>query len=123
MKYNLKDTDVLRNLIAELGNLPLNKFEVLIREKKRSLDQNALYHVWIAQISKDTGYTKDQLHYSFKKEFLGEELKKDIYGRPYLQPKSTTKLKKGEFSDFMEKVQIYAIQQGITLPTKAHYGW
>ena len=123
MIFNLINDKILSNLIEYLKTLPFDKYEVVVREKKRSLNQNALYWVYVDYISKHTGYTKDELHYAFKRTFLGEEIKKDIFGKPYIVAKSTTGLKKGEFKEFMDKVQIYAVQQGVVLPTKEYMGY
>ena len=123
MIYNLVNEKILNNLIGELKTLPFNTYEVVIRPKKRSLDQNALYWKWLEIISNDTGYTKDELHDSFRQHFLGSEFKQSIFGDVYPELKSTTKLKKKEFTEYLNKVQVYAAQQGITLPTKQHYGW
>lgn len=123
MIYNLINNKILSNLINELHQLPFGKYEVNIKEKKRSLSQNSLYWVYVGYISKHTGYTRDELHHSFKRCFLGEEAKIDIFDKPYISAKSTRGLKKDEFTEYMNKVQIYAAQQGIVLPTKMDLGY
>ena len=86
--------------------------EIRIRKwrKKRSLDQNALYWVWLQVIAKDLGYDTEELHTSFKSMFLTDRSKKIPLVR------STTVLSVLEFSQYLEKVEREANELGIKLP-------
>ena len=85
-------------------------------EPKRSLSQNALYWVYLTKIALETGDDTDDLHEVFKKMFLPRRIvrvgksKKDvsILG-------STTKLKKHEFGEYMDKIER---RTEILIPTK-----
>jgi hypothetical protein len=95
---------------------------VTIRAGGRSLEQNALYHVWTQEIAdkvnkhNGTDFSKGEIHTKLKAMFLGYTEPKQI-GSTTIPPqlKSTTKLTKGEMFFFMEQVEHWAIDSGIAL--------
>lgn len=115
--------EVKRNCLQEIQNLAFNTHEVVIREKKRGNNQNALYWKWIGVISHVVGYSPDDLHEAFKRNFLGEDEIVDVFGKKILIPRSSAKLKKKEFSEYMAKVEAFAHTQGILLPSPDYYGY
>lgn len=99
-------------------------FRIEPLKSTRSLSQNALYHLFIDVICKETGNDHNNLHEYFKREFLtpkfirviikGKEIERKI-------PASTTELSKTEFIDYMDKISA---QTEIAIPdTEAFLGW
>jgi hypothetical protein len=123
MIYNLINDKVKHHVLSEIKRLNLNIYEVEIREKKRSLPQNKYYWKLIEIISNDTGYTKDELHESFKSKFLGMVECKTIFGDVYERPESSTELTKENFTKYLNKIHAFAAMQNINLPTLKDYGY
>ncbi len=93
----------------------------------RSTEQNNLYWVWLSYISKQfiefghSGMTAEKLHYVFKRKYL-KHLSDAVCDTDGVVidtvPPSTTRLSKSEFSDYMEKIELYANGElQIQLPT------
>jgi hypothetical protein len=100
-----------------LPKLEGQKGMLVIRKKfnKRSLDQNALYWVWMQTISEHTGHTPEELHHIFKGRFAPKkqvEIAKVIYNIP----KGTSEMSVGEMVEMMMHVEAEAGQMGIVLP-------
>jgi len=75
MKYLLIDDKRTQNCIDHIKSLePNGKWEVTIMEykKKRSLAQNALYHMWKPYLAKHFGYTDEEMHEELKYAFIGK---------------------------------------------------
>lgn len=89
--------------------------QVIISEvkEKRSLDQNALYWMWMDIIANYTGDSKEAVHQDMGFHFLPRVISKQT-GNSY--PISTTKLNAKEMHDYMEKVKALAGTMGINLP-------
>ena len=87
-------------------------YEITVKKwrKKRSLDQNALYWMWLQIIAKDLGYDTEELHSSFKSMFLTDRSKKIPLVR------STTVLNKLEFAQYLKSIERQASELGIILP-------
>jgi hypothetical protein len=109
------------SLISRLLQAPLDKsWEIVIRPFKssRSLAQNRLYWKWLAVLADDTGHDREELHEYMKRRFLGAEMK-TIMGAEIEVPRSTTKLKVREFSDYLMRIEVLAVELGIVLPHPA----
>jgi len=122
MNFKIINEQVKKNAINEIAALPFGKYQVKIDEIKRSNPQNALYWKWITIIADTLGYDKDELHDAFKRKFIGLDQGVDMFGNLYLMPKSSAKLKKGEFTTYMNKVYAFATSEGIILPQPDYYG-
>ena len=110
--------------------LPLNKplvAELKPHKRKRSLDQNALYWMWLTELSKYlTGKgrkfaTKEWCHDAMRHSFLGYERKElvdvitgEVQARQTIR--STTKLQTGEFTFYLEQIEAWALNIGCLLP-------
>ena len=100
-----------------------------LRENKRSSNQNNLYWKWMTILGKDIGYTKEAMHFVFKKQFLADKmpaLQRDEF-MEYLQSLekdivTTTKLTTSEMKEYMDKVYEQAIELNYTLPTPDFLG-
>lgn len=122
MIYRIINETVRNNLIEEIRRLPLGVFQASISELKRSNQQNALYWKWVSIIAEAKGYDAEEFHDACKREFIGAIQGKDMFGNLYIKPKSSAKLKKSEFSAYMNKVQAYAHSEGINLPQPGYFG-
>lgn len=78
--------------------------------KIRSLNQNALYWMWLEIISNDLGYDREELHDTFKAMFLTDRSQKVPLVR------STSKLNKIQFGLYLDKIERIAAGLGIRLP-------
>lgn len=81
----------------------------------RTLPQNSLYWgVYIKILSDHLGYFPDELHEEFKLMFNPKDSKftpGDKFGG------TTTRMKRKEFTEYLEKIRIWALtDQGINLP-------
>ena len=109
-------------------------FEVIVQpiKKKRSLAQNRLYWKWIGEISlqmevpDENGelqkYDRDTWHDLCRMKFLGVKVIKlgdKEYPRPAM---STTKLKVGEFADYLTKIEAHFLSKGVQLTFTDDYG-
>jgi len=92
-------------------------YEIIIRPYKnnRSNDQNALYWKWLEIIGKELGYTRDEMHELCRYKFLGMH-SKEIAGVKIEYLPSTTKLKVGEMSEYLESISRWTAELGIRLP-------
>lgn len=100
-----------------LPKLEGQKGMCIVRKKfnKRSLDQNALYWVWMETISDHTGHTPEELHHIFKGRFAPKKQVK-IAETVYNIPKGTSELSKGQMVEYMMAVEAEAGTMGIVLP-------
>lgn len=116
--FLLKDEATRQRAVNFINAMNLTgDMEVVIkkRRKDRTTAQNRLMWMWYGLISKDTGYTAEEVHELFKSRILGVE-EKQIMGEPVLVVKSTTKLTTQEFTDYLNAVEQAAHLIGITLP-------
>ena len=107
----------MRHMLEEHGY-----FNFGIKKGSRSLSQNALYWMWLGQITdylnirKGTDFTTDELHLRLKHDFLGYTEKKTIGSAEISeQLKSTTKLTKGEMFHYMQQIDQWAAGIGLLL--------
>lgn len=102
---------------------PKAKFHLTPIESQRTLAQNAFYHVYLEIIARETGNDPDDLHEYFKEKLLPRKLVK-IKGRnaeyDYQKLPSTTKLKKIEFGEYMDKICQLT---GVPIPDPAEAGY
>lgn len=125
-------------LVAKLGNGDL--IEAKLIEDTRSLNQNRLYWLWVSEIGKATGHTKDDLHERFKKHYALPILLRDD---PDLQPFidrvqglgtdaydefvrryiSTTDLSVKQFTEMLNEIEVDARTRGIDLTRPEDLYW
>ncbi|MFV2057335.1 MAG: recombination protein NinB [Thiohalomonadales bacterium] len=107
-----------------LTTTPITKpLQVVIKvfKRDRSKEQNALFHVWAAYISKQY-YLTHGTHFApkvwkeyFKKEFLGEETLEGPRGT-MVRTRRTRDLSVPEMSEFMLRLTVYCLEEyNITL--------
>jgi hypothetical protein len=84
--------------------------------KKRSLDQNSLYHKWCSIVAAETGNSHNAVHEWAKDEFLPPVFI-EIGGRRKEIRRSTTELNTAEMSAYMDRFNAWAESDlGIMLP-------
>ena len=102
----------------------LNQFEgkeivikIIERNNNRTKDQNSLFWSWVAILSDNTGYTKEEMKELIQVKFLQRErLDSDGYTETYI--KGTSTLSKKEFNDLMNDISYWSnTTLQITLPT------
>jgi len=103
MIFDLKNKPEIINFLKHLEKKGAEKVEIKEIKKKRCIEQNALYWVWLKTIADDTGEGIDDLHEVFKIKFLGKE----IFGK-FESAKSSTNLDISEFAEYMQKVEAFA---------------
>lgn len=117
--------------------LPLDKplvAELKPYKRKRSLDQNALYWMWLTELSeylqgKGREFaTKEWCHDAMRHSFLGWEEKQlvDVVTGKVTETRalrSTTKLDKGAFTFYLEQIEGWALGIGclLTVPENCEY--
>lgn len=102
--------------------------------RKRSLDQNALYWMWLTELSeylqgKGRDFaTKEWCHDAMRHSFLGWEEKQlvDVVTGEITETRalrSTTKLDKGAFTFYLEQIEGWALGIGclLTVPENCEY--
>lgn len=109
----------------KLSELVGKDIEIIIKEQKgkRSLNANSLYWKWMTIMGEDLGYSKEALHFVFKKQFLSEKMpafSRDEF-MEYLQGldkeiANTRKLNTKEMSKYMDSVYEQARELNINLP-------
>ena len=92
---------------AQLEMFPLNTKITLWLDSKpptRSQQQNAFYWMYLGIIAGETGEDKDSLHSFFKGKFLSQGIT-EVFGYKVRKIKSTTKLSKSEFCEFLLRIE------------------
>lgn len=113
------DPSKYREAIKELGD---NTTVLVTVTDQRTVDQNALLHACISEISSYTGESLDDLKAFFKHKFLGyvehevtdyeceeePDCVKYAVKKTVRELRSTTTLTKKEFADFITQIQAWA---------------
>lgn len=89
------------------------------RGKRRTLDQNALFHLWVSVIADDLGYTdKEACKRDVKRTILGQ--KEDVNrltGEVIQVDYKTSEMSTSELASFMDLMKAWAqTELGIYLP-------
>jgi hypothetical protein len=116
--HNYKSREEAIKLVSELDLSKVHQVKVTCKRGKRSIDQNALYWMWLTCIEQETGNEKNDLHFHFKGEYLIHLTKKiNILGIEKYRLISTSELDTLQFTQYLEKIQIFAnTELGINLP-------
>lgn len=115
---NVVAEDLSRWLQSAISELPDGKFIIDIQEakKKRSNDQNRLFHWWCRILADDTGASMVDVKDYLKTKFL---MRPNPIGSGFIVG-STSTLNKADFATFLENVHAEASTEfGIYLPTEA----
>ena len=120
---NVKDGKLQKNVRVQIAN-ELREFEgkrveIKIQKLKsvRSHQQNRLWWLYMTIISKDTGYTKDEIHEICKMKFLKKSKVIEKTGEIMEYLGSTAELNKMDFADMVsELIRWSAESLDIILP-------
>lgn len=86
-------------------------------KKVRSIQQNRAYFgIAVKMIAEQCNSTVAAMHDALAGEFLGHEIVKMPGGKVIKVPKSTKPLTTKEFSQYVEKIQRWAAENGIDIP-------
>lgn len=107
-------TEYLKRLTPEYSRA--YEVDITRLKSKRSIPQNKLYRMWLSCIASETGNSVDDTHEYFKHKFLGGDMKR-LFGEEFYAKPSTAKLSKDKFSEFLYRVQAFAADNGIILPS------
>jgi len=83
---------------------------------KRSDSQNALYWMWITILGDEIGYTKKEMHDAMRAELLVMESYRDLQGNLHECLPSTSKMKLGDFAQYLNAIERWGAEQGYILP-------
>lgn len=115
-----------QNFIKRVMEFPLGKKKFIAEFKvyrvRRSLRANNLYWMWLNCIHDETGNDVEALHKHFKETLLPWRSEK-IFDSEVSMLTSTTSLDSKQFSEYMEKIRIEMLEQGIYLPQPQDQGW
>jgi len=84
--------------------------EIKRYSENRSLEQNRLMWAYTTIIANELGYEKETMHEIIKYKFLKREKVNEDGGEVLEYLKSTTKLTKPEFAEFIKQLQIWSAQ-------------
>ena len=126
IRYVLRNDEAVDSCIDKLYALGANEdspYEVTIQKykSKRSSEQNNRYWLLLRTFSKETGHTVDELHAILATELLGiDTLESDVTGKTYELPYSTSKMKVDDFGEYMERVEQFMSEYGVTVPRQGY---
>lgn len=101
------------------ANLEGKKVSLTIEKKfnKRSMNQNNLYWGYLGIIEEETGNMANDLHEYFKRVFLPPVFK-EVLGKTFKIPSSTTDLSKGGMVEYLMKISSLT---GVPIPDPAEW--
>lgn len=112
--------NVSQLIASELRHFEGKRVQLTIEKLKssRSAEQNRLWWMYITILSKELGYSKDEIHEIAKFKFLKCEKVNERTGEIFEYLGSTAKLSKSEFADLVTELQQWAAQTfSIVLPS------
>lgn len=138
MRFILSTGEAVKSCVNAVLQCNIKKpMVVTIKEykKNRSTSQNAVYWMWLEVISKDTGFTKDELHDRFRLQLFSEiddidptverTVKYKIDGKiqdvTLTEITSSTELNTKQFTEYLQKIEILASSIDIVLPRPEDY--
>lgn len=111
--------NIREKIAQELSIFEGKRVEIKIEKlrSKRSTQQNRLYWLYVTIISKELGYTKEEMHDLIKYKFLKAEKVFEKTGEVFEYLKSSSELTKSEFADFVTDLIRWASENfDIILP-------
>ena len=128
MIFNLSNTFDVERAKAYLGRLTEKKAKAELTEKRpaRTLDQNALFHVWIAVFADFAGYgSRQDCKRDVKRVILGQrECVNRLTGEVEKTDYETHLMDTGEMSGLMDRFKTWAMTEyGCYLPYRYDPGY
>ena len=94
MKFTIRRQEDKQAVMSYLEKLPTDKpyfAEIKQIRRRRTIDQNSLYWLWLKCLQDETGEDKERLHEYFKARYLGVSTV-EVFGVDVQMSASTTKL-------------------------------
>ena len=115
----VRTPETRQKVLARIARLSLESPVSITIEpykRSRSLEQNALYHLWVGIVAKETGNDHDDIHEHCRQSFLPPRIV-EVNGEIRETRRSTASLKVDEMAEYMDKVYAWATGElGIKLP-------
>jgi hypothetical protein len=112
LKYQFKDAVNELSRILKTDNTVIS----ITQNKKRSLNQNSLYWLWLSIIAECTGNDKNDIHEYCKQSFLPASIVK-INESEIKVNNSSARLDKKQFTDYLQQIETWSVGElGIILP-------
>lgn len=126
MKFTIRRQEDKQAVMSYLEKLPTDKpyfAEIKQIRRRRTIDQNSLYWLWLKCLQDETGEDKDRLHEYFKARYLGVSTV-EVFGVDVQMSASTTKLDTKEMTHYLDRIQQFALMDlGIALPNPSDLYW
>lgn len=124
-RFILRNADVVAtalNFIRAININPDELVEVVVKpyKRNRSLEQNDTYWMIITDIGNELGYTKNDMHEFFMREYLPPR-SIEVNGK-VIEAYSTRELKVGEMKDYLDRIIQWAAEHGIQHRHPEDYG-
>ena len=123
--FTLRTENDKPGIIAFIERLPEGrKYDISVTRHRvqRCLPQNRAYWLWLTCIADETGNDKDYLHRFFGEKFLPVK-ERVVFGEVIREPISTKKLDTAQFTQYLEKIRVFAAEEGIVLPNPGDLCW
>jgi hypothetical protein len=115
----LADKDTVKAYIDKLPEGKKYEVSISLQREKRSINQNALYWLWVACICEDTGNSKQTVHRELGMKYLPH-----ISGKLGVEPISTTSLDTLKMKNYLDEVCLWGAEYlGIILPNPEDKYW
>nr|DAX41377.1 MAG TPA: protein NinB [Caudoviricetes sp.] len=126
MKFTIRRQEDKQAVQSYLEKLPTDKpyfAEIKQIRRRRTIDQNSLYWLWLKCLQDETGEDKERLHEYFKARYLGVSTV-EVFGVDVQMSASTTKLNTKEMTHYLDRIQQFALADlGIALPNPSDLHW
>ena len=121
----IRMSDITCWLTQSFNTLTYGAWEIQIVKPKRSHDQNALFRMWVACISKETGNTIQEVYQYYCEKFNSKYADKFTYDKHgTMVSGATSSMNVTEFKTFLNDVQADAASElGIILPSPEDRAW
>jgi hypothetical protein len=118
-KFNIADGESFGHLVDKLRSMPFGEYKVFVCDSKpqRSLKQNAYYWaVVIPLMAEHLGYTKNEMHELFKRQFLPQHKVTTANGKTFTWSTSTRTLPTNKFEEYLEEINALAVTMDVYIP-------
>ena len=119
VKDNKLQNNVRLKIAQELPHFNGKRVEIIIRKltKKRSLQQNKLWWLYVNILANELGYDKDEMHDILKMQINPKEKVNEKTGLVMIYGGSTKDLKVSEFMELIERLVRWSAENlNISLP-------
>lgn len=125
MKFLIHNEHSRRVVFEYLEKLNLSKkysVEITLKKETRTLSQNRLYWLYLACLEQETGNEKEALHDFFKRKWLRKNTT-ELQNEQIISVYSTKELNTVQFKAYIDKIVLFAAEEGIILPDPNDLSW